>query len=397
MPLSEIRVPHLDTYAFGVGVDRLSGTTMNLAVKPTQSGPQDALGDRQSFEVSRVSSTHDMQRSLGIDADASYGCACFGAGVSARFSFSEQSEVHSSSLFLTITCTASCADLSIAHCELTEEAKAVTDRTDVFTGRYGDMFARACKRGGLFVGLMRVETFDEGQANSIETELRGSYGAFTADVSANFSKVTQDHRASVYCTVYAEGGPAVQLSDPTNPAELLALANTWLKAMHDDPVRNSVPYQWTLSPISIAEGPLPLNAAEYQRAQDVLMLCSKDRSALLDQLNQMNWWLRHQDKYDFSQGDSPASLLETVKKTQKDLDTVASCASLAMTSPREARMPTDYAEQKGGQYPLSAPPRAPRPQPGTAQPPAGPSIQPRSFNVVKIQHQLADAVMRKTL
>jgi hypothetical protein len=277
---------------------------------------------------------------------------------------------------------------------LSEQAKAVTDRTDVFAGRYGDMFARACKRGGLFVGLMRVETFDEAQANSIETELRGSYGAFSADVAVNFSEVTQDHRASVYCTVYAEGGPAVQLHDPTNPAELLALANAWLTAMHDDPVHNSVPYQWTLSPISIAEGPLPLNAAEYQRAQDVLMLCSKDRSALLDQLNQVNWWLRHQDKYDFSQGDSPATLIETVKKTQEDLDMVASCASLAMTSPREARMPTDYAEQNGAQYPLSASPKAPRPLPGAALPPAVAPSRPQPINGVK-NRQIADMVMRR--
>src|SRR5262249_931373 len=153
-------------------------------------------------------------------------------------------------------------------------------------------FARACKRGGLFVGLMRIETYDDTEATQIAAQLRGSYGLFSADASSNFSKVTSDHNASVYCTVYTEGGPPIQINDPNDPKELLTLANKWIQALFADPNTYSQPYQWTLSPLTIAEGPAPLNEEDIQHRQDVLIYCAQQRAILLDQLNLLNWWLQ---------------------------------------------------------------------------------------------------------
>src|SRR6266545_4623208 len=111
--MQQIRVPHVRGYDFGVGADRLSGSAMNQVVKPTPSEPMLAGGGTQSFDVSRVSSTRDLQQRLGIDLEASYGCASFGAGASGRFSYMQTSEVHSSSLFMTVAATMHHADLSI--------------------------------------------------------------------------------------------------------------------------------------------------------------------------------------------------------------------------------------------------------------------------------------------
>jgi len=92
-------------------------------------------------------------------------------------------------------------------------------------------------------------------ATQIEGELKGSYGFFSADAQTKFSNIKSNHNVDVYCTLYCEGGPAVHIEDPTEPKELLTLANTWMKAMFDDPKRYARPYLWTLSPASIAEGP----------------------------------------------------------------------------------------------------------------------------------------------
>src|SRR5215472_1472155 len=100
MPLQEILLPDKGNYDYGIGVDRLSGMAMNLVVNPTQSPPRGAGGGDQTFTVTRVSSTHDLQENLGIDVNASYGCASFGAGISARFKFSQDSKIHSASLFM---------------------------------------------------------------------------------------------------------------------------------------------------------------------------------------------------------------------------------------------------------------------------------------------------------
>ena len=283
--------------------------------------------------------------------------------------------MHSESLFLTITASVHLADLSIADVVLTTAAAQHVDRQDIFDARYGNMFARACQRGGLFVGLMSIETFADTEATKIESELRGSYGMFSADAKVNFSKVTSDHNASVYCTLYTEGGPALQLHDPNDPKELLELANTWMQAMSDNPDKYSTPYQWTLSPISIAEGPMPLNQADIEHVQDVLMFCAEERTSLLDQLNTLNWWSRHQDKYDWTGSSTPEQVIEGARATQIDLETVKHCASAAIDSPKQATMPAEYAAAQvpPKEYPLSQPALVgPKPLPGAPVAPVAP-------------------------
>jgi hypothetical protein len=359
MPLQQITVPDLDTYSFGVGVDRLSGTAMNLAVNPTPSGPVQAQGSTGSFAVSRVTTTNDLQAKLGIGVDASYGLGSFGLGISGRFSFVQQSAVHSASLFMAITADVHLADLSIPECVLTPAAQAMVDKPDLFAQRYGDMFVRACRRGGLFVGIMQVETFDEEESTSIEAELKGSYGLFSADAVANFHKVTTDHRTSVYCTLYYEGGPAVHIDDPTDPKEMLNAANAWMEAIQAQPDQYSVPYQWTLSPLSIAEGPLPPNAAQIENAQQIVKFCAEEQAALLDQFNLLNWWIKHPEHYDWTGTATLQQVTQAANGTQVDLDTVAACASVAIGSPELAKRPADYALANGIAYPAGQMPAVP--------------------------------------
>ena len=49
----------------------------------------------------------------------------------------------------------------------------------------------------------------------------------------------------------------------------------------------------TLAPVAIANGPTPPNAAEIQHAQDVLVMCAKERSRLLDGYNLMCYMLQN--------------------------------------------------------------------------------------------------------
>ena len=379
MAFGEVILPRHPTYNFGVGMDRLSGSAANLVVNPIPIPPLDAAGTIHSFAISRVSTTQDLQRSLGIDLSASYGCASFGAGASGRFGFAQQSGVHAESLFMTITSTVNFADLSIAECVLAPAAAGVVDRPEVFFARYGTMFARACARGGLFVALLRIETIDKTIANQIEADLHGTYGLFDAQAKERFSEVIAQHNASFYCTVYSEGGPNVQISDPRDPNVLLDLANAWMSSITADPNTQAVPYEWTFAPVTIAEGPTPLNTADIQHAQDVLIYCVQERARLLDQLNTLNWWASHQDKYDWSQAEPVGKIIEAVSNTQSDLDLVAAGASAAIDAPHGCLFPADYAKAQSPPktYPLSTPsPKGPRPLPGTViTPPPLPRVQ----------------------
>jgi hypothetical protein len=343
MAIQSINVPNIRGYDFGVGIDRLSGTPMNQVVKPAPSPPV-SRGAVQSFDVSRCSSTEDLQKSLGIDIEASYGCAAFGAGASARFSYMKESAVHSSTLFMTVTANVYLADLSIDDSQLTDAASQVANNPEVFTSRYGDMFCRACSRGGVFVGVMRVETFSSTDANKIETELRGSYGFFSAEAQVKFSSVTTKYNTSLYCSIYTEGGPKVEISNPSDPTELLKNANMWMTGVFNDPDRYARPYEWTLSPIAIAEGPLPPNSAQIQHVQDVLQFCARERTDLLDQLNLLDWFRDHADRYDWST--TPVTrndVAVAARSAQQDLDLVAGCASAAINDPTQAKMPAKFA------------------------------------------------------
>jgi hypothetical protein len=356
MAVQVVNLPHHSGMDFGVGIERLSGAPMNQAVNPTPTPPLLAGGSTQSFEVSRVRSTRDLQTSLGIDIEASYGCATFGAGASARFSYLKESQVSSSTLFMTVTATVHHADQSIDNPVLTPPASGVVNQPELFATRYGDMFCRACQRGGLFVGLMRVETFGSTEANKIEAELKGTYGFFSADAKANFKSVIQQSNVSAYCTVYTEGGPNIRINDPSDPAELLTNANQWKEAMYSDPDRYSVPYQWTLSPLTIAEGPLPLNPADIQHCQDILIFCARERTSRLDQLNLLSWTYEHPERFDWTGSASENDLINASRNVQTDLDLVASCASWSINNPAQAEYPAGYATKEGTIYPLAVMP-----------------------------------------
>ena len=304
----EMRVPALETHNFGVGVQRLSGSVRGLAVKPEdKAGP--AQGGDLYFEVSRVSTMRDLQTALGISVEASYGA--FGAGISGRFSFMETSKLHQSSLFMSVVATVTHASRSITDCELTDDASRQVDNPEIFATRYGDMFCRAVRTGGIFLGLLQVETVDSSQAREIEAKLKGSYGFFSAAAEAKFSEVLSNEDLRSYFRIYQEGGPAPVIRDPNNPLELLGHASAWLQALGSQTSTWGKAYEWTLAPMEIAEGPLPPNGADLQHAQDVLLFCASERLDLLEDLHDLQWHLDRQEIFDWDNRLSVESKLST--------------------------------------------------------------------------------------
>jgi hypothetical protein len=127
-----------------------------------------------------------------------------------------------------------------------------------------------------------------------------------------------------------------------------------------------------LTPITIAEGPMPPNAVDLQKAQDVLQFCARRRTALLDHLNLFTWITDHPERYDWATTQvSPQEVATAARAAQSDLDIVASCASNAITNPSEAHFPAEFASARGAVYPALAVVPAPLPTAIPARP--GPS------------------------
>ncbi len=364
MAIQQIRVPWIPGYDVGVGADLASGSPMNSPVLSEATPVDQASGATIDIQIQRITSTEELERALGVDVEASYGCGSFGPSVSARFSFAKNSKVQTSSLFMTVTANVQLEFLSIDTPHLTDKAAAVLGDPALFEARYGNMFVRGIGRGGLFVGVLKIDTGSSEESMNISAELEGSYGLFSMDAKTKFSEVQKNYKNEVFIRQYQEGGPKdLTIDDPTNPLRLLENANRFLGAFNADQAsvaKVAVPFFVTLAPTTIAEGPLPPNPAEIQKAQDVLIYCARKRSAFLDQLNLLNYVAENPSKFAFEAPTTEASVREAAKKYQDDLLLLADCASAAIADRPSAKYPEQFATESGKVFPVSTLP-APMP------------------------------------
>jgi len=347
---------HKPGYDFGIGIDFASAAPMNRVVEGQVAPPEGTGGADVTFEVRRIQSTSDLEQTLNIHVDASYGSPSF-CGIEAKFDFVKSSRVQTSSLFMTISAHVQLAFLQIKEPVITHDAAALADRPDIFAQRYGNYFVRGVSRGGLFVGVLRVETADSKSSDDISAELQGSYGLFHADAKTKFQETLTRHNAKVFCMMYHEGGPTdLKITDPTDPIQLLSAANDFLTSFATKPAEVAVPYRVTAAPVVIANGPLPSNAAELEHAQDVLLFCAKKRSDLLDQLNLLEHIIETPSKFDFSNGASIDAIRKAANDVEFDLDTIAACAGAAINHPGSAAMPAEFAKQRQQAFPIAVMP-----------------------------------------
>lgn len=324
---------------------------MGKVVNGAQSGVEDAHGATTKFEIARIHSTSELETKLGINVEASYGCGAFG-GVSGRFDYAKSAKIQTSSLFMAITANVELAFHSIDEPTLTPEAAQAVGQVEAFASRYGNMFVRGVGRGGLFVGVIQIDTSSSEDSESISAELEGSYGSFSAEAKTKFDEIQKKHNSEIRISVYHEGGPVdLTMADITDPAQLYIMLQQWLKSFQDEPEKNAKPYYVTLAPIAIANGPLPPNAADLQHAQDVLILCAKQRSLILDGLNLMEFIMHNGARYEFVAPTTPEDIVTAFKGFQADLDLVASAASKAINDAGSALTPAEFALRVGKPYP----------------------------------------------
>ncbi len=373
MALHAIEVPYRNNYDFGIGVDLASGSPMNKVVQGEITGVEYAFGSQASWRLLRIQTTSELESKLGVDAEANYGSGLFGPSISARFHFAKDRKIQSSSLFMAAYASVTLRNLSIDEPTLTPHASEIAGRTDVFTTRYGNMFVRGVSRGGLFMGIIQIDTSSAEASDSIAAELKGSYGLFSAEAKVKLDNLNREHRSEISIEIYHEGGPIdLSMRDPHNPSELYELLQRWLSSFQSAPDANAVPYYVQLAPISIAEGPIPPNAAQIEHAQDILIICARHRSAILDGINLMDYIGQRPSRYDFPAAapTTPADITQTSANYQADLDLVAEAASQAMNDVTKAKTPVEYAREHSMRYPQGIPPTPmPTLRPGATPPP----------------------------
>jgi hypothetical protein len=326
---------------------------MGQVVRNTATPVENASGGVVDIRIERIQSTEELESVLGIDVEASFGLASFGAGASARFNYAKEAAIQATSLFMTISVNVELGFLSIDDPVLTEHADGTLGNPTRFQQRYGDAFIRGMARGGLFVGVLRVDTRNETESERISSSLNGAYKLFSLDAKTKFEELSSTHQTQCFVQMYHEGGPIdLKILDPTDPRELLNNANLFLDSFRTHPAESARPYFVTVAPTTIARGEAePPNAADIEKATDVLIYCAKRRSAILDQLNLMDFIRDNAARFRFPEGGSMAQVVTAAHNFQNDLDLIAKCASRAINDSREAQFPNTFAQAEGTVFP----------------------------------------------
>lgn len=340
--MNQTMVPYKAGFDYGMGVAFAKANPLARGVKGEHTQVEGAGAGNGSYAVNQVTTTEEVETSLGISAEASGGCGLFSAN--ARFNFSRDSKVRSSSIVLILSATEQQGFWQVDEPALSQEAAALMTqgKGQLFCDRYGDCFVRGMYVGGQFFGIIRIDTRSEESKLKIGASMGGSYGGFGGKAAMDLSETCKTESASIYCNYYYEGGRVT--GRPTTPAELLEMYDKWAQTVRDQPM----PYQVALSPYSIVNGPEPPNAIDLEHQRDILYRCAKLRSATIDKLNIIDYILDPLHSKEFELTLSPADLRKLQELLSRDLDVIAKAASFALDNPKDALTTEKYGREKMG-------------------------------------------------
>jgi hypothetical protein len=364
-------------YDIGIGVAMATGSPMALGATGAVTPPEVGTGGSGSFTFRRIETTGELETELGIGADVSAGIGLFRA--SASFDFSKRCKIQSSSLTVMVSAEERFVFKQMDSPELSQAAKGLVDRPDLFAGKFGDYFVRGINSGGRFLGVVRIDTRSAQSKTDVNAALSGSYG-LTVDAAVRL-KITETMRsanATAEAFIIFDGGTVTTRPTSSDPIELLnqlfRAMDEWTSSVRKDPKAYSV----TLAPYIIALGPNPPNVADIEHQRDVLIRCAKLRSQTLDKLNLIDYMLDPDHAAEFQIAPPPdgPDLPALQAALAGDLDVIADAASFSINNIKEACDPEVFMRkiQKVEGFKLTAlPPNLPR-HTGPLAPPA-PQVQ----------------------
>lgn len=330
MALRQITVPLISGYDIGVGVDYATGDRRGLAVKQEASTTTGSEGTSGMLRVQRITSTSDLLEQFGVHVEASYG-AFFGPNISARFDLGSRASVNTFQLFMAVTGQLEFSTLSIDDPQLTPQAAQLRDSNpQLFAERYGDMFVSALSRGGFIYAFMRIDTKSESEAEDVAGAVSGSYALFKGEADTAFHKQLSRYAGQMAIDLRHEGGPAnTTVANKTDPLDLYQTVAAWFNALQNDKSL-AVAYDATLSPLSIAGGGTPPNAAALQSLSDLLVNASRLRNTALDGAGQMNHILDRPAEFIDLNAQRVAAVRLNLNNYLNDIQVIGATASRAI-------------------------------------------------------------------
>jgi hypothetical protein len=315
---------------YGIGMDTASGDARNRGIIGEPSDIAAAGGAKVFYDLQQVSTDEDIQKAMSLSASASAGFGPMSA--SANMDFAQKSHVHEYSVFLLATVIVTLGFSQIVEPKIAPDAAAKLADGDFtrFQEMYGDQFVRGMQTGGRFIALVRVDTKDVTEQQSLSLKLKASYGPFSASgsFSAEFSQAISTKSLTITATT--EGG--VVPKQPTSLEEVQQIAAGFAATVPG----HAVPYGVILDKYTILDIPKSPNFIDLAHQLDVLRFCANERNRVWTALNKLDFILTNPGQ--FEEFDR-APLVAYQADLGKDLNAIKDAASLALDRPKAAAMP----------------------------------------------------------
>jgi hypothetical protein len=231
----------------GRGFDLLKGQASSRIPLVNRAHAKLPGGQQVEFQLTKISSSLEMDQALGVDVSASGSFLVWSA--SAKASYLKEKKMNKYNLYYMIKVDViNPDDILSADPTLTVEAKnllADASKLTQFHQAYGTHFVYGLVTGGQYFGIIEIETTSESNREEVEAKL--SAGGLGWDFRANFSnklkEVAQKNSLKIHEIIV--GGSGMQPS--ANIDQMLAKAQNFPANVRTNPV----PVKVILSPYTV--------------------------------------------------------------------------------------------------------------------------------------------------
>ncbi len=370
----------------GVGVDDVSGALKGDAVVRT--APEEvtgAGGQNVVFAMEQIESTEELTDALSASAEVNGRYGLFRA--SAKFDFARSTATNSYSLFLLVSVSVTNSFRQMRDVQLTAAAADLwrSGNADQFRDRFGDGYVHGLLTGGLYHGVLQIDTESEEEKEEISSELEAGYGGLTGsfNAKAQFGKLVAkvSSKKSIKVRHLQIGG--ADSSVEVEADEMVQKATEFPTTVAGD---RASPFSVLVKEYeTVSNLPPQPNKHDLLLAKDVVRECGRLRLRYIDWINDLEYILARPGQFDWdNERKQSRQLGAKLDELREAITGLARRASTCANNLAHCEMPTgedtvilepeDIPERKrrkgsgtksGGRRKRRYPYYAPQPVPGT--------------------------------
>ena len=194
----------------GRGVDTLSGDVRGVCV--TRTPPSDVQGgQRVKLTIERIESKEELRKAMDLNAQASLS----GVG-DAKVDYFKSREFNRYSFYLLVSASVRNSQqvMDAGSVALTEEAEILLGAGQIerFRERCGDVFLNGQISGGEYFAIYEFKTSSSNEREKLDSEVKGSYGVFSASAAFKNSLERISEMATTNITVHRTGDDGSPIS-----------------------------------------------------------------------------------------------------------------------------------------------------------------------------------------